>query len=264
MFGSVTPIKEFRAKKFGWIGRCKYSMFEDGKISFRNPDNRLFAQFAMIIRGFNLSFWSEMKAKDKILAVITAIVVLCFLVLLALSITGKIGFLIVKSGSMEPRMPRGSLAVFYSSHIEGVRNGEIIVFSDSKSATTLVTHRAISKQLENGRVVIKTRGDNNSNADSSTVDSSNFTGKVACIIPFAGHIVGFVKTPVGLLITDVALVSLMVMVVLDKLKSSIRESFIETIKGIERDQENSFYENQIIDTEKMTLRQKTLKEERSG
>jgi signal peptidase I len=160
-----------------------------------------------------------------------------------LSIIGKIGFLIVKSGSMEPSMPQGSLAVFYSPHIDGVQNGEIIVFSDGRSATTLVTHRAIAKRIEDGRVVINTKGDNNSNADSLSVDSSNFLGKVGCIIPFAGHIVGFAKTPIGLLILDIVLVLLIVMVVLDKLKSSIRESFIETIKAIDGSRQENSYEN---------------------
>lgn len=235
-------------------------MFGDGKISFKNPNNGLFAQFIMIIRSFNLSSWFEMKPKDKFLAVIAAIVVLCFLVLLTLSVFGRIGFLIVRSGSMEPHMPQGSLAVFYSSRIDGVRNGEIIVFNDGKSATTLVTHRAISKQIENGRVVIKTRGDNNSNADSSIVDSSNFVGKVGCIMPFAGHIVGFAKTPVGFLILDIALVFLMVMVVLDKLKSSIRESFVETIKGIEGSQLENAYSNKDADIERLISRTRNLQE----
>jgi signal peptidase I len=231
-------------------------MFEDEKISFRNPSNGLRAQNFMRIRNLNFSYWSEMKPKDKFLAVFTAIIVLCFLFSFSLAVSGKIGFLIVKSGSMEPHMPQGSLAVFYSSSIDGVRNGEIIVFNDGQSTTTLVTHRAIARQIENGRIVIKTRGDNNSNTDSSTVDSSNFVGKVACIMPLAGHIVGFVKTPVGLLVVDVALVFLMVMVVVDKLKSSIRESFIETIRGIERRQEENHCENEIVDAENLIRPQK--------
>jgi signal peptidase len=235
-------------------------MFEDGKVSFKNPNNGLLAQFILAIRGFNLNFWSETKPKDKFLAAITATIVLCFLVLFALSVFGKIGFLIVRSGSMEPHMPQGSLAVFYSAQIDGVQNGEIIVFNDGKSTTTLVTHRAIAKEIENGRVVIKTRGDNNSVADSSVVDSSNLVGKVGCIIPFAGHIVGFVKTPVGLLILDIALVFLMVMVVLDKLKSSIRESFIETIKGIDGNQQENNYENMNTDAEGLIRRTKNLHE----
>jgi len=166
--------------------------------------------------------WCEMTLKDKSLSGIAVIMVVVFSILLTLTASGKIGLLIVKSGSMTPQMQPGSLLVFKAAGIDDVKAGEIIVFREDRFSNALVTHRAVDKVFDGGKLYIKTRGDNNHRPDTMLVGKDELMGKTIYIIPQAGYILAFTKTPVGLLVLNFMLAFFVLLLVVDKIRAAER------------------------------------------
>lgn len=97
------------------------------------------------------------------------------------------GAAVVLSGSMEPEFSEGDLIVVKET--EQYKQNDIVVFQDGNS---LVVHRIINIDGE----TITTKGDANKAAD-EPINVSAIKGKVLFWIPFAGNVVGFMKTPLG-------------------------------------------------------------------
>lgn len=119
--------------------------------------------------------------------------------LLKRELPGLFGYscLAVLSGSMEPAVSTGDLIVIHRQ--EHYETGDIITFSDEGAYTT---HRIVS--AEDGEFY--TKGDANSIADGYPVASSEIIGRVILVIPFAGRVILFLRTPGG--ITCILLVGL--------------------------------------------------------
>ena len=91
---------------------------------------------------------------------------------------------IVKTGSMEPAVPKGSVCfVNHRIPLEDIREGDIITFSAGE--TMLVTHRAVRI----GDSGITTKGDANNTADAAKVTGDNFIGKTVFVLPYIGNAV---------------------------------------------------------------------------
>lgn len=97
------------------------------------------------------------------------------------------GAAVVLSGSMEPELSAGDLIVVKEA--ENYKQNDIVVFQDGNS---LVVHRIIEIDGE----TVTTKGDANKVAD-EPISITAVKGKVLFWIPFAGNVVGFLKTPVG-------------------------------------------------------------------
>lgn len=97
------------------------------------------------------------------------------------------GAAVVLSGSMEPEFSEGDLIVV--TEAKSYQENDIVVFQDGNS---LIVHRVISRDGE----IITTKGDANQTAD-EPIHVSSVKGKVLFWIPFAGDVVGFLKTPIG-------------------------------------------------------------------
>ena len=97
---------------------------------------------------------------------------------------------VVLSGSMEPTLPTGSLAIMDPVDPQDIRVGDIIVFEPpmGKSNTT-VSHRVLDIQ-HNGFV---TKGDANEEADPYIIPPENVTDKVIWHIPRIGYAVEDLK-----------------------------------------------------------------------
>lgn len=98
--------------------------------------------------------------------------------------------LAVLSGSMEPAISAGDLIIIHRQ--KEYDTGDIITFSEEGSYTT---HRITG--LENG--TFRTRGDANNVEDERPVAGDRIRGRVILVIPAAGEILLFLRTPVGLL-----------------------------------------------------------------
>lgn len=73
------------------------------------------------------------------------------------------------------------------------RKNDIITFKDGQEYTT---HRIADIQGDK----FVTKGDNNNSADIIPVDASQIVGKVVLVIPKAGKVINFLRTPIGMLI----------------------------------------------------------------
>lgn len=101
------------------------------------------------------------------------------------------GAAVVLSGSMEPTLSVGDLILVKES--EAYAEGDIVVYQDVYS---LVVHRVV--EVKEHSVV--TKGDAN-NVEDGDITRNLIKGKVVYCIPMAGHLVNFLKTGVGTVLT---------------------------------------------------------------
>lgn len=73
------------------------------------------------------------------------------------------------------------------------RKNDIITFKDGQE---YITHRIVDIQGDK----FVTKGDNNNTADITPIDAYQIVGKVVLVIPKAGKIISFLRTPIGMLI----------------------------------------------------------------
>lgn len=105
--------------------------------------------------------------------------------------------LIVTSGSMEPWLGAGDLIVV--RHLGPEQNkdlkvGDIITFREQENNDFLVTHRIQEIALgSNGEPSYITKGDANSVADSTAVESNDIVGKLSFKIDNAGFVLTSVE-----------------------------------------------------------------------
>lgn len=140
------------------------------------------------------------------------------------------GAAVVLSGSMEPEFSVGDLIMVKET--ENYEQNDIVVFQDGHS---LVVHRIISIDGE----TITTKGDANNTAD-KPIHVSAVKGKVLFGIPYAGNIVGFLKTPVGIICIIAAAIALIEIPRRKEKKkdNEERQKIIEEIERLKKDRES--------------------------
>src|SRR3990167_6349544 len=102
--------------------------------------------------------------------------------------------LIVRSGSMQPAIGVGDLAVVKQQTDGNYKAGDIIAF---KSQDKIVSHRIIGLKTQNGKVFYQTKGDANKNGDPNLVAESEIIGKAYFRLPYLGKLIAFTKTSAG-------------------------------------------------------------------
>jgi len=79
-------------------------------------------------------------------------------------------------------------------------DGDIIVFHQPQAGGELIVHRAIEKQVIDGKIFFRTKGDGNAGPDSSMVPEDNVVGRVVLRVPWVGHIALFLRNSSGIFI----------------------------------------------------------------
>lgn len=102
--------------------------------------------------------------------------------------------LAVNSGSMVPAFGAGSAVLVKPVDPAEINPGDIITYALGDS---LITHRVVAREGEG----FVTRGDANDSPDPGVVDPGDVVGKVVGAIPLLGHVLNFVWTPLGLVVT---------------------------------------------------------------
>ncbi|HDQ88596.1 MAG TPA: signal peptidase I [candidate division WWE3 bacterium] len=103
--------------------------------------------------------------------------------------------LLVTSGSMEPRIPKGSLILIEKT--TSAKKGEVITFRvDSGS---LITHRVIEIEKLGWDKLYYTKGDANDSPDGIALSSTDIVGKVVFTLPYIGYVLKFAVSPLFLL-----------------------------------------------------------------
>lgn len=104
--------------------------------------------------------------------------------------------LIVTSGSMGDAAPIGSVAVTRLVDGRAVSVGDVISFKYPTSRIP-TTHRVLEVTTQDGIPVFRTKGDANAAADPVPVPISGRVHRVERVVPYAGRIVAFARTPAG-------------------------------------------------------------------
>lgn len=109
-----------------------------------------------------------------------------------LPIPGNIEVKIVKSGSMEPAIPTGSLVVVKPAPI--YTKGDIVTFGEDTKTKIPTTHRIITANADGTFV---TKGDANEEQDPNPIARREIIGKVIFSVPGAGYVLDFARTKLG-------------------------------------------------------------------
>jgi signal peptidase len=139
--------------------------------------------------------WIEKIAKGLLqLTLFSLIVVASAVSLSLLPSVGKYRIFVVQSGSMEPAIKTGSLILVQPKGAYSV--GDVVTRKTDQSSVT-ITHRIVSQEVKDGKLVFATKGDANGPIDSEAVPQSNIIGKETIALPYLGYGVNFAKTPAG-------------------------------------------------------------------
>src|ERR1051326_5979558 len=131
-----------------------------------------------------------------------AAISLLFLIALVLAGTAPslFGFesFVVFSGSMEPALGVGDLAVVQIVKSTELKEGDVITYRPAQQPELLVTHRLVQIGLDDrGRLQFTTKGDANNVVDQVAVRPEAVLGRFAYSIPKLGYLVDFAKRPEG-------------------------------------------------------------------
>ncbi len=102
---------------------------------------------------------------------------------------------IVKSGSMEPAIPTGSIVVVRAADTYKV--GDVITFGKDTKTQIPTTHRIIAIRSGSGGPFYTTQGDANEEQDPQEVAARDVIGKVYVHVPGAGYVLDFARQPLG-------------------------------------------------------------------
>ena len=132
------------------------------------------------------------KVTSRLFSVFLVLVII-FLLVPLLPIENNYSLKIVLSGSMEPTIKMGSLAVVRP--VENYETGDVITFQTGSNTPT--THRIYDTTVVNGDLAYTTKGDANNTPDPNNVLEKDIVGRVFFSIPYAGYVIDFVSSPLG-------------------------------------------------------------------
>jgi signal peptidase len=133
---------------------------------------------------------------------VAAALALLALVLLLLagtapSVLGYESF-VVYSGSMEPAIMTGDIAVVGPVKAGELKVGDVITFRTAANPDVVVTHRLVSLETDaGGHLMFSTKGDANDIVDQVQVEQGALLGRVVYSLPRLGYMVDFSKRTEG-------------------------------------------------------------------
>lgn len=156
------------------------------------------------------------SATHKIMTVIGTILCVILLPILIINITlivksyvhaGEVPSLggyfpmIVLTDSMYPEIQSGDLIICHTADAEEVAVGDVISFYDLMgNGTSVVTHRVLDIQSENGQLSFITKGDFNNVEDPQPVSADAVIGIYRSRIGGAGKVAMFMQSTTGLIV----------------------------------------------------------------
>ena len=161
-----------------------------------------------------------MRTLLKILQGVGAVLGVMFVLVMAspfLPFTGAVQTFTVRSGSMEPAIPTGSLIFVRPTEVYTLGDIVTIETDDGKS----VTHRIIETIQTDMGIAFRTKGDNNEDPDPVEVMPVDIIGKTYLTLPYIGYPVAYAQTRTGFL---VLIIFPAVLIVLGELVSIVREA----------------------------------------
>lgn len=102
--------------------------------------------------------------------------------------------MVVLSGSMEPTLHVGDIAVVRKVDPYSLKLGDVITYA---TGGKLITHRIVGINMTASGPTFTMEGDANNTTDPAPVKTSQVRGKVAYRIPRLGYLVSFASSPLG-------------------------------------------------------------------
>lgn len=119
----------------------------------------------------------------------------------AFPIKGNIQLKVVESGSMEPAIKTGSVALIKPAAFYKI--GDIITFEgnfkNAKGQKVPTTHRIVEMKVNRGNPIYITKGDANEEQDTKEIAQKQVIGKVYLAIPYLGYAIATARTTYGFL-----------------------------------------------------------------
>jgi signal peptidase len=111
----------------------------------------------------------------------------------------------VLSGSMAPAIPVGSLVIDLPVAADQLHGGDVVSFRRPDAAGQVITHRIVQvdSQGAGNPAFLQTKGDANNAPDPWTVSTGPDNWRVAAVIPGAGYVLGYLRSPLGQILTFV-------------------------------------------------------------
>lgn len=107
------------------------------------------------------------------------------------------GVVAVRSGSMDPALEIGDLAVTRLVHPSEIEPGDVITIDTGSQA--VLTHRVVAVQATDDGPVFTTRGDANATSDPLAARADQLRGRVDWRAPLLGFVLAMIAMPVGIL-----------------------------------------------------------------
>ena len=137
---------------------------------------------------------------------------------------GDTEFTILSGKSMLPTIPSGSLAITKKAFDYEV--GEIVAFEQREGGIKkVVVHRIIEK-LENGFII---KGDNNPDNDPGIIPPEKIIGRVIFVTPYLGYLALFLKNPLVLTLSVIAMGTIMTPNKKEKKKQDNHSMFLPAV-----------------------------------
>lgn len=150
---------------------------------------------------------------------------------------------IVLTGSMEPTINTGDMAIIKIVNPENLKVGDIIAFRNTEE-DVITLHRIVQIEKEDNTFCFKTKGDNNNFEDKQIVKKENLEGIYINRIKGLGKIAMFIRTPMGVICSVLFIVIIFLLWQIVKIKQTERLllrriiTYRETIKDLERRSKN--------------------------
>lgn len=116
---------------------------------------------------------------------------------------------VVRSASMDPTIPQGSLVFSVPTQVDAVADGTVITRPGS-DAELPVTHRLVSRYASGDEVVVTTKGDANSVSETWTVPASSSVQRIVWHVPLIGSVLAGARSGVGLVVVATVVLGLVV------------------------------------------------------
>lgn len=141
--------------------------------------------------------WADVRVRaGHLLLSVTAVLGVASIVVVALCLVLDWRPVVVRSGSMEPAVPTGSLAMTVAVDADEVRIGDVVTVP---TATTRVTHRVVESVPTSSGVVLTLKGDANDNPDATTypVDEVH---RLWFHVPVLGAVIAWLSVAPGIFV----------------------------------------------------------------
>ena len=108
-------------------------------------------------------------------------------------------FFIVTSGSMEPLVKSGSLALTRHINSSALKIGDIVAFTSPSNPRETILHRIFAIK-SNSPLLFSTKGDHNLDPDQWDLIENGIKGRYIFSLPYLGKIIAFIQSPLGFIL----------------------------------------------------------------